>query len=49
MTEPTAPVPDEPDPEEFAEHAGIDPSPQDVDHYLELADEQPPWSNPAEG
>ncbi|MBB5958591.1 hypothetical protein FHS29_005199 [Saccharothrix tamanrassetensis] len=36
------------DPEEFAEDAGIDPTPQEVDQYLELAEEVPPWSNPDE-
>jgi hypothetical protein len=35
------------DPEEFAEDAGIDPTPQEVDQYLELADEVPPWSDPS--
>ncbi|GAA0252425.1 hypothetical protein GCM10010492_61200 [Saccharothrix mutabilis subsp. mutabilis] len=34
------------DPEEFAEEAGVDPTPQEVDHYLELAEEVPPWSDP---
>jgi hypothetical protein len=32
------------DPEEFAEAAGIDPTPQEVDEYLELAKKRPPWS-----
>ncbi|MEJ2858808.1 MULTISPECIES: hypothetical protein [unclassified Saccharothrix] len=36
------------DPEEFAEEAGVDPTPQEVDHYRELAEEVPPWSEPAE-
>ena len=31
------------DPEEFAEDAGVDPTPQEVDQYLEkLADDAPP-------
>ncbi|WNV87427.1 hypothetical protein [Umezawaea sp. Da 62-37] len=34
------------DPEEFAEEAGIDPTPQEVDRYLEIAEEVPPWSGP---
>ncbi|NUT91748.1 MAG: hypothetical protein HOY78_06925 [Saccharothrix sp.] len=34
------------DPEEFAEEAGVDPTPQEVDHYRELAEEVPPWSEP---
>ncbi|MEU7527447.1 hypothetical protein AB0A74_17065 [Saccharothrix sp. NPDC042600] len=34
------------DPEQFAEEAGVDPTPQEVDHYLELAEEVPPWSDP---
>ncbi|MEU6152950.1 hypothetical protein ABZ816_23420 [Actinosynnema sp. NPDC047251] len=29
------------DPEEFAEDVGIDPTPQEVDQYLELAVETP--------
>jgi hypothetical protein len=33
------------DPEEFADAAGIDPTPQEVDEYLELAKKQPPWSS----
>ncbi|MFI9817804.1 hypothetical protein [Saccharothrix variisporea] len=32
------------DPEEFAEEVGVDPTPQEVDHYRELAEEVPPWS-----
>ncbi|WP_309111528.1 hypothetical protein [Saccharothrix sp.] len=36
------------DPEEFAEEAGVDPTPQEVDHYRELAEEVPPWSEPDE-
>ena len=28
--------------------AGIDPTPQEVDHYRELAEEVPPWSEPAD-
>jgi hypothetical protein len=40
--EPTEP----PDPEEFAEAAGIDPTPQEVDEYQKLARETPPWSGP---
>ncbi|RKT53865.1 hypothetical protein [Saccharothrix australiensis] len=32
------------DPEEFAEDVGVDPTPQEVDRYRELADEVPPWS-----
>ncbi|MEU4806288.1 hypothetical protein [Actinosynnema sp. NPDC023587] len=30
------------DPEEFAEEVGIDPTPQEVDQYLELAEDTPP-------
>jgi hypothetical protein len=37
------------DPEEFAEDAGVDPTPQEVDRYLELAEEVPPWSEPDRG
>lgn len=47
MTPPDAQIA-EPDPEEFAEEAGVDPTPQQVDEYLELAEEQPPWSNPSD-
>jgi hypothetical protein len=32
------------DPEQFAEEAGIDPTSQEVDEYLKLADRQAPWS-----
>jgi hypothetical protein len=35
------------DPEEFAEEAGTDPTPQEVDEYRELASKQPPWSAPS--
>ncbi|MBW4718775.1 hypothetical protein [Saccharothrix obliqua] len=45
MTDPTTPPQD---PEEFAEHAGVDPTPQEVDQYVELADENPPWSGPGD-
>jgi hypothetical protein len=38
--------PDVADPEEFAEAAGVDPTPQEVDEYVELAHKQPPWSEP---
>ncbi|GHF49553.1 hypothetical protein FHX82_003757 [Amycolatopsis bartoniae] len=51
MTDHGATTPGEPgtsDPEEFADEAGIDPTPQEVDQYLELAEEQPPWSGPAD-
>jgi len=35
------------DPEEFAEDAGSDPTPQEVDQYLEkLAEDAPPSSDP---
>jgi hypothetical protein len=47
-TTPGLAVPDTSDPEEFAEEAGVDPTPQEVDQYLELAEEQPPWSDPDE-
>jgi hypothetical protein len=40
MTEPTAPDEIE-DPEEFAEAAPIDPTPQEVDEYQELIGEEP--------
>jgi hypothetical protein len=38
-----------PDPEEFAEQAGVDPTPQEVDEYRELAEEVPPWSRNDDG
>jgi hypothetical protein len=34
------------DPEEFAEEAGLDPTPQEVAEYEELAGRNPPWSSP---
>lgn len=34
------------DPEEFAEEAGLDPTPQEVEEYQELAKKNPPWSSP---
>jgi hypothetical protein len=47
MSQPDPVSPETPvDPEEFAEDAGIDPTPQEVDQYLELAEEVPPWSAP---
>ncbi|NUT92429.1 MAG: hypothetical protein HOY78_10400 [Saccharothrix sp.] len=48
MTEPHTEDAHAEDPEEFAEEAGIDPTPQEVDHYRELAEEVPPWSEPAD-
>jgi len=45
MTDPTgAETGAERDPEEFAEDVGVDPTPQEVDRYRELAEEVPPWS-----
>ncbi|GAA4661626.1 MULTISPECIES: DUF2795 domain-containing protein [Amycolatopsis] len=47
--DPTTPglaVPDTTDPEEFAEEAGVDPTPQEVDQYLELAEERPALVGP---
>ncbi|SFW84675.1 hypothetical protein [Amycolatopsis australiensis] len=44
MTEPADD--DVTDPEAFAEEAGIDPTPQEVDEYRELAENNPPWSSP---
>jgi hypothetical protein len=38
----------EPDPEEFAENVGVDPTPQEVDRYRELAARQPPWTSQPE-
>jgi hypothetical protein len=38
--------PDSTDPEEFAEEAGLDPTPQEVEEYQELAKKNPPWSSP---
>jgi hypothetical protein len=35
------------DPEKFAEDAGTDPTPEEVDEYLELARKNPPWSDPS--
>jgi len=44
----TSEEPREPqDPEEFAEEAGLDPTPQEVAEYEELAKKNPPWSSPA--
>lgn len=34
------------DPEEFAEEAGPDPTPQEVEQYQDLAKKNPPWSSP---
>ena len=34
------------DPEEFAEEAGLDPTPQEVAEYEEPAKKNPPWSSP---
>lgn len=48
MTAPEDPSTDQ-DPEEFAEEAGVDPTPQQVDQYLELAEEQPPRSGEGDG
>ncbi|MFF1613349.1 hypothetical protein ACFVYA_36750 [Amycolatopsis sp. NPDC058278] len=42
----TEPDDDVTDPEEFAEEAGIDPTPQEVAEYEELAKKNPPWSSP---
>ncbi|MEV7098355.1 hypothetical protein AB0M80_36500 [Amycolatopsis sp. NPDC051045] len=43
----TEPDDDVTDPEEFAEEAGTDPTPQEVAEYEELAKKQPPWSAPS--
>jgi hypothetical protein len=43
----TSGEPEPTDPEEFAEEAGTDPTPQEVDEYRELAEKQPPWSAPS--
>ncbi|WP_410564921.1 hypothetical protein [Amycolatopsis sp. cmx-4-61] len=42
----TEPDDDVTDPEEFAEEAGTDPTPQEVAEYEELARKNPPWSSP---
>jgi hypothetical protein len=42
----TEPDGDDTDPEEFAEAAGLDPTPQEVDEYRKLAERNPPWSSP---
>jgi hypothetical protein len=34
------------DPEKFAEEAGLDPTPQEVEEYQELAKKHAPWSEP---
>jgi hypothetical protein len=47
MTSGTPEPGEETDPEEFAEAAGTDPTPQQVDEYQELAEKQPPWSAPS--
>ena len=44
MTEPDDGEPG--DPEEFAEEAGPDPTPQEVAEYEELVKKNPPWSAP---
>ncbi|UVS79812.1 MULTISPECIES: hypothetical protein [Actinokineospora] len=42
----TTPDPDPTDPDDYAEEVGIDPTPDQVDHYVELAEERSP--NPAD-